>query len=204
MPDYPSEPRSAPAPVLRVGFAGSIGRSCFSDLLLRGGPGLEPAYGAGSRRGLLAAVAAGQLDVAVYPGPAAVGVETALLCQDHLVVAMGRAHPLALRPWADVDMLRRAGAILLPEDGDEGEFRRLVGRLLPGLGRVQDVPARDLARRLNGGEAAALVTAGQADEVGCDVVLPLSGPHAGFDVRIAWSPAARDTDFGRVITALGA
>lgn len=202
MATLPPRPIPRAPPVLRVGFAGSIGRCCFSDLLLRADAGLEPAFSTASRKGLLAALAAGELDAAVYPGPPAPGLPSALLCHDRLVVAAASGHPLAASAPVPVEALARH-PVLLPAENDGGEFRRLVRALLPALAPGEDAGPRELARWLELGDATALVSAGQADELGTGaLILPLADPRAEFPVRIGWTPAAARSAFRRLLPEL--
>lgn len=185
------DPSPSTEPVLSIGFVGSIGRCCFGDLLLRDAPALETAFRSGSRKALLAALAAGRLDVAVYPGPPEPGAATMLFCEDRLVAALRPSHYLARAAAVDMTALGRR-TVLLPADGEEGDLRRLARALLPGLGRVAERPMAALLGALGDTDAVALVPAGQADELGAAIVTrPLAGVTAAFPIQIAWSPAAR-------------
>lgn len=182
-------PAAAAVPI-RVGFVGSIGRSCFSDLVLRTCPGLETAYRTGSRTALLAALRSGRLDVAIYPGGPAADVGTMLLCEDHLVVAADRGHRIADQPVVPIALLR--DAVLLPAEGEESDFRRLVQGLLPDIGRIAggivDAPIRDIGPRLAATDTLAIVTAGQCDELGGAIVTrPIAGRNTRFPVQLSWS-----------------
>lgn len=188
--DHRSEPPAEVDSILSVGFVGSIGRSCFSDLLLRAAPTLETAYRSASRKALLAALAAGRLDVAVYPGAPAITLDTALLCEDRLLAVLRPSHYLARSAAVGMRALARR-TVLLPSDGEEGDLRRLAQALLPGLERVVEQPMTVLLTALRDTDAVALVPAGQADEFGTAVRLRPLAVAAAFPIQIAWSPAAR-------------
>jgi len=199
---------SAPAPTrgvsaaLRIGFAGSIGRSCFSDLLLRADPRLDPAYSSASKKCLVASLATGELDAAIYPGPPPPDLPFALLCHDRLVAAMAADHALAALPQVRVADLA-ASPPMLPEQGDEGEFRRVVRALLPAVTPAEDLSPRDLARRLAEGRRIGLVAAGEADELGTGLVTrALDDPRSNFEVHISWTARAAAGAFGRLLPQL--
>lgn len=175
---------------------GSIGRAAFSDLLLRASPGLETSYQTGSRNALLAAIAAGDLDIAVYPGDPASNANTALLCEDRLVAALRPGHPLARAGALRLEDLRRA-TMLLPGEGDDADFRRLVQSLLPGLGVVGEAPAPALIKRLAASDAIAIVANGQRDELGRGIAISdIAGSAAAFPVQLTWSPAVAHLQLG--------
>ncbi len=187
--DHPSQASADAEPVLSVGFVGSIGRCCFSDMLLRTAPALETAYRSASRKALLAALAAGRLDVVVYPGAPEPGSRAALLCEDRLLAVLRPSHHLARSAAIGMQALARR-TVLLPSDGEEGDLRRLAQALLPGLGRVIEQPLTVLLAALRDTDAVALVPAGQADELGGEVDVRPLAIAAAFPIQIAWSPAA--------------
>lgn len=195
-----SPSRIAARAPLRVGFVGAIGRGCFGDLWLRTAPALETAFSTGSRAGLLAALAGAALDVVVHPGAPASEVATALLCHDRLVVLMRAGHPLAGGERVD---LAGHPQVLLPAEGDGGDLRRLVRALAPGLPAITELAPSALDRRLREGDEVAVAPAALADELGAAIVgRPLAGAATDFPVRIAWRPAAWETDFRRLLSAL--
>lgn len=191
-------------PALSIGFVGSIGRSCFSDLLLRAAPALDTAYRSASRKALIAEVSAGRLDVAIYPGPLAPGPDTALLCEDRLVAVLRSSHHLARAAAVDVKALGRR-TVLLPADGEEGDLRRLARDLLPGLGPLVERPVPALLAELRDTDAVALIPAGQAHELGAAVCTrPLAEAAATFPIGITWAAAVRATPFRALIDAVEA
>ncbi len=194
-------PADAPTPI-SVGFVGSIGRTCFSDLLLRACPRIETAYRTGSRQTLLAALRSRRLDIAIYPGAPAPDPGAILLCEDHLVVAAHRSHRLVGRPAIRLAQLRDT-LLLLPAEGEESDFRRLVQGLLPDLGRVVEAPIRDIGARLAATGALALVAAGQRDELGRDIVTrPIAARDTRFPVHVSWSGDVRGEGWRELFAAL--
>ncbi|MBV9747892.1 MAG: hypothetical protein JO157_03665 [Acetobacteraceae bacterium] len=197
MPEFAFARSPGPKPPLTIGFVGSIGRACFSDLLLGALPDFETAYRCGAQKALLAALGSQQLDLAVYPGARAPAFQTVVLCHDHLVVAMRASHALAALPSVLAESLR-GQIVVLPTEGEEGDFRRLAQALVPGLGQVAEQPMRDVTQGVVHTDAIALVAAGQRDELGAAVVTrPITGADTAFPVRLAWcehnpSPALRE------------
>lgn len=174
-----------------VGFVGSIGRACFSDLVLHACPGLDTAYRTGSRKTLLTALRSRRLDIAIYPGAPASDLGVMLLCEDHLVVAAHRGHRIAGQTAVSADYLHDA-ALLLPVEGEESDFRRLVQGLLPDIGRIPgrivEAPIRDIGPRLAATDTLAIVAAGQRDELGGAIVSrPIAGRDTRFPVQLSWS-----------------
>lgn len=179
-----------PATVLTVGFVGSLGRGCFSDLLLRAAPCIEPAYRCGSRRALLAALAAGQIDIAVYPGAPATGGRTRHLCDDRLVVAIHTAHPGAsVARWSRPGL--GAAKSVMAADGDAGDFRRIVRSILPELGSSPELPLRDLMLAIGRGDTIGVISAGHVDELGHGIVTrEIAGADTRFALHLSWSMQA--------------
>lgn len=198
MPDL----RSSPEPAISVGFVGSIGRACFSDLLLRAGPHVEIAYRTGSRQALLTALAAGRLDLAVHPGATLPKTGSALLCEDRIVAALAAHHPLARARAIDVRLLAD-DEVLLATQGDDCDFRRLAQERLPGLHRVTERPMADVVRRLAGGDVVGLIAGGQDDELGAGLVTrPIGGVDTRFPVHLAWAEPARPPALAALVAAL--
>lgn len=180
-----------PDPSISVGFVGSIGRACFSDLLLHADPRVEIAYRTGSRKALLAALAAGRIDLAVHPGATLPGLRRAPLCEDRIVVALATHHPLAGGGTVAAAALADL-PVLLPVQGDDCDFRRLARDRLPGLRDVAERPMADVVPRLAAGGAIALIAAGQDDELGAGLVTrPIAGADTRFPVHLAWAEPAR-------------
>ena len=191
-----------PDPSISVGFVGSIGRACFSDLLLRAGPEVEIAYRTASRQALLAQLAAGRLDLAVHPGATLPDIRTALLCDDQIVVALAAGHPLARGDAVHVALLADR-SVLLPVLGDNGDFRRMVRASIPALRDVVERPMADVVPRLADGETIALIAAGQDDELGPGLVTrPIAGADTRFPVRLAWAEPARSPALAVLVAAL--
>lgn len=185
-----------------MGFVGSIGRACFSDLLLRAGPRIEIAYRTGSRKALLGGLAAGRLDLAVHPGATLPGSRTALLCEDRIVVALAAGHPLARVEAIDAALLAHH-PVLLAVQGDDCDFRRLARERIPHLRRADERSMADVVPRLAAGDAVALIAAGQDDELGPGLVTrPIAGADTRFPVRVAWREPARSAALAALAAAL--
>lgn len=171
---------------ISVGFVGSLGRACFSDVWLNACPGRDILYRTGLRRALLAAVAADALHMAIYPGAAEPGCDTLLLCEDRLVVALGAGHALTTRDRIGTADLQ-THSLLLPMDGKESDVRRLVHKMAPGLGALGEAPLPALRQRLENSDALALVAESQDELRGAIVTRPIADADTRFPVHLSWS-----------------
>lgn len=197
------------AGALAIGCVGSICRNALGDRLVaftQGWPALDIGVHDMPRSALLPAVRSGGLALAVLPGDPVADLESVVLWQDRVAVAMPHDHPLATD--ADIDpaaLMREHFLISRQEQG--AELHRFLARrtgLLAALGgTLCDDSQSRLLERVAGGDGLLLLCASQSGDTPGVAVRSVAGLVGRFAVRAYWRGADPEPALAGLIAALG-
>ncbi|WP_186729071.1 LysR family substrate-binding domain-containing protein [Sphingomonas panacisoli] len=184
----------ADRPSLAIGCFAAICRDRLADELLtfsRICPQVDIGVHEMPRGGLLPALRAGQLALAVLPGKEEPGLCSIELWRGRVMAAMPAHHPLTRGTFVSVAALREETMLVSRQQIGSDMHRFLAGRILP-LGPALSATILDLGpprilQRVARGDGLALVCEGHVGLLDTGVVVrPVEAPGAVFPVRAYW------------------
>lgn len=199
-------------PLLAIGcFASICGDRLVEELLAfsRHYPQVDIGVREMARGPLLRALRAGDLALAVLPGPEEAGLCSVELWQGQVMAAMPIDHPLARRTALRPADLAAEPMLVSRQEPDGDMHRFLAGRILPQgsalHAAILDLDPPRIQERVAAGEGLTLVCDRNGASIGRDVTTrPIDAPGARFAVRAFWRNAASNWPLSALIERLTA